>query len=360
MALRSALTRLLTTSHKCVVVTAGRAQGTAAAAAKDAEEVKKPAKLAKVAFSWQDPLDLECQLTEEEIMIRDTFRNYCQEKLMPRILMANRHEHFHREIVSEMGELGVLGPTIKGCLRITEGKNIQIELEVSRRRITNSPVADIAVVWARCEDGRVRGFILERGMKGFTTPKIEGKFSLRASATGMILMDEVEVPNENLLPHISGLGGPFGCLNNARYGIAWGALGAAEFCFHAARQYTLDRIQFGVPLARNQLMQKKMADMLTEITIGLQSCLTLGRLIDKKKAAPEMISMLKRNSCGKALDIARQARDMLGGNGIADEYHIIRHVMNLEAVNTYEGTHDIHALILGRAITGLQAFTVEK
>ncbi|MEQ2174886.1 hypothetical protein GOODEAATRI_012335, partial [Goodea atripinnis] len=194
--------------------------------------------------------------------------------------------------------------------------------------ITNSPVADVAVVWAKCDDGKVRGFILERGMKGFSTPKIEGKFSLRASATGMILMDEVEVPEENLLPKASGLGGPFGCLNNARYGIAWGALGAAEFCFHAARQYTLDRIQFGVPLARNQLMQKKMADMLTEITIGLQSCLQL---------APEMISMLKRNSCGKALDIARQARDMLGGNGIADEYHIIRHVMNLEAVNTYEG-----------------------
>ncbi|XP_038163200.1 glutaryl-CoA dehydrogenase, mitochondrial-like [Cyprinodon tularosa] len=362
MALRSALTRLLTTSHKCVVVTAGRAQGTAAAAAKDAEEVKKPAKLAKVAFSWQDPLDLDCQLTEEEIMIRDTFRNYCQEKLMPRILMANRHEHFHREIVSEMGELGVLGPTIKGygcagtsyvaygliarevervdsgyrsvmsvqsslvmhpiyaygteaqkekyrprlargeivgCFGLTEPNHGSDPSSMETRAkynpssgtfsisgaktwITNSPVADIAVVWARCEDGRVRGFILERGMKGFTTPKIEGKFSLRASATGMILMDEVEVPNENLLPHISGLGGPFGCLNNARYGIAWGALGAAEFCFHAARQYTLDRIQFGVPLARNQLMQKKMADMLTEITIGLQSCLTLGRLIDKK------------------------------------------------------------------------------
>uniref|UniRef100_A0A3Q2QQP5 Glutaryl-CoA dehydrogenase, mitochondrial n=1 Tax=Fundulus heteroclitus TaxID=8078 RepID=A0A3Q2QQP5_FUNHE len=398
MALRSALTRLLTSSQKCVVVTAGRAQSTAAAAAKDAEEVKTAPKAAKVAFSWQDPLDLEGQLTEEEIMIRDTFRNYCQEKLMPRILMANRHEHFHREIVSEMGELGVLGPTIKGygcagtsyvaygliarevervdsgyrsvmsvqsslvmhpiyaygteaqkekylprlargeilgCFGLTEPNHGSDPSSMETRAkynpssgtfsisgaktwITNSPVADIAVVWARCEDGKVRGFILERGMKGFTTPKIEGKFSLRASATGMILMDEVEVPNENLLPHVSGLGGPFGCLNNARYGIAWGALGAAEFCFHAARQYTLDR------------------------------------------AAPEMISMLKRNSCGKALDIARQARDMLGGNGIADEYHIIRHVMNLEAVNTYEGTHDIHALILGRAITGLQSFTVDK
>lgn len=373
-------------------------------------------------------------------MIRDSFRTYCQEKLMPRILMANRNEVFHREIVSEMGEMGVLGPTIKGygcagtsyvaygliarevervdsgyrsamsvqsslvmhpinaygteeqkqkylpklargeilgCFGLTEpnhgsdpgGMETRAKYNPSSRTytltgsktwITNSPVADIAVVWAKCDDGKVRGFILERGMKGLSTPKIEGKFSLRASATGMILMDEVEVPEENLLPKASGLGGPFGCLNNARYGIAWGALGAAEFCFHAARQYTLDRIQFGVPLARNQLMQKKMADMLTEIAIGLQSCLQLGRLIDEKKASPEMISMLKRNSCGKALDIARQARDMLGGNGIADEYHIIRHVMNLEAVNTYEGTHDIHALILGRAITGLQSFTVGK
>eukprot|EP00064_Thunnus_orientalis_P007958 superscaffoldBa00000916_g7980 len=393
MALRS-FTRLLSNTQKCVAVTASRAQGTAAAAHKDAEEVKKPAKAPKVLFNWRDALDLEGQLTEEEIMIRDSFRDYCQEKLMPRILMANRHEHFHREIVSEMGELGVLGPTIKeaqkekylprlargeilGCFGLTEPNHGSdpssmetkakynpssgtFSISGAKTWITNSPVADIAVVWAKCEDGRVRGFILERGMKGFATPKIEGKFSLRASATGMILMDEVEVPQENLLPNVSGLAGPFGCLNNARYGIAWGALGAAEFCFHAARQYTLDRIQFGVPLARNQLMQKKMADMLTEITIGLQSCLTLGRLIDEKKVAPEMISMLKRNSCGKALDIARQARDMLGGNGIADEYHIIRHVMNLEAVNTYEGTHDIHALILGRAITGLQSFTVGK
>uniref|UniRef100_A0A8C3AU07 Glutaryl-CoA dehydrogenase, mitochondrial n=1 Tax=Cyclopterus lumpus TaxID=8103 RepID=A0A8C3AU07_CYCLU len=380
-------------------------------------------------------------LTEEEVMIRDSFRTYCQEKLMPRIVMANRNEVFHREIVSEMGEMGVLGPTIKGygCAGTsyvaygliarevesvdsgyrsvmsvqsslvmhpinaygTEEQKQKYLPKLGRRRntgnhhfkknkkkknsdefwvfrplwftpaypmfpfastlrITNSPVADIAIVWAKCDDGKIRGFILERGMKGLTTPKIEGKFSLRASATGMIVMDEVEVPEENLLPNVSGLAGPFGCLNNARYGIAWGALGAAEFCFHAARQYTLDRIQFGVPLARNQLMQKKMADMLTEITIGLQACLQLGRLIDAKRAAPDMISMLKRNSCGKALDIARQARDMLGGNGISDEYHIIRHVMNLEAVNTYEGTHDIHALILGRAITGLQSFTVGK
>uniref|UniRef100_A0A4W6F781 Glutaryl-CoA dehydrogenase, mitochondrial n=1 Tax=Lates calcarifer TaxID=8187 RepID=A0A4W6F781_LATCA len=420
MALRSTITRLLTNSQKCAVVTASRAQGTAAAAQKGTFFKSK------VPFNWRDALDLEGQLTEEEIMIRDSFRDYCQEKLMPRIIMANRHEHFHREIVSEMGELGVLGPTIKGygcagtsyvaygliarevervdsgyrsvmsvqsslvmhpinaygteaqkekylprlargeilgCFGLTEPNHGSdpssmetkakynpssgtFTISGAKTWITNSPVADIAVVWAKCEDGKVRGFILERGMKGFATPKIEGKFSLRAS--------------ENLLPNVSGLAGPFGCLNNARYGIAWGALGAAEFCFHAARQYTLDRIQFGVPLARNQLMQKKMADMLTEITIGLQSCLALGRLIDEKKASPEMISMLKRNSCGKALDIARQARDMLGGNGIADEYHIIRHVMNLEAVNTYEGTHDIHALILGRAITGLQSFTVGK
>lgn len=441
MALRSTAFRLLANTQKCATVLTSRAQGTVSALHKDAEEVPKAkAKSAKVPFDWRDALDLEGQLTEEEIMIRDSFRDYCQEKLMPRILMANRHEHFHREIVSEMGELGVLGPTIKGygcagtsyvaygliarevervdsgyrsvmsvqsslvmhpinaygteaqkekylprlargeilgCFGLTEPNHGSdpssmetkakynpssgtFSISGAKTWITNSPVADIAVVWAKCEDGRVRGFILERGMKGFNTPKIEGKFSLRASATGMILMDEVEVPQENLLPNVSGLAGPFGCLNNARYGIAWGALGAAEFCFHAARQYTLDRIQFGVPLARNQLMQKKMADMLTEITIGLQSCLALGRLIDEKKAAPEMISMLKRNSCGKALDIARQARDMLGGNGIADEYHIIRHVMNLEAVNTYEGTHDIHALILGRAITGLQSFTVGK
>uniref|UniRef100_A0A4W4GS90 Glutaryl-CoA dehydrogenase, mitochondrial n=1 Tax=Electrophorus electricus TaxID=8005 RepID=A0A4W4GS90_ELEEL len=371
-------------------------------------------------FNWRDALDLEGLLTEEEIMIRDTFRTYCQEKLMPRILMANRHEVFHREILNEMGELGVLGSTIKdygcagtsyvaygliarevervdsgyrsvmsvqsslvmhpinaygteeqkqkylprlargeilGCFGLTEPNHGSdpgsmetrakynpscrtFTLTGSKTWITNSPVADICVVWAKCDDGKVRGFILERGMKGLTTPKIEGKFSLRASSTGMIVMDDVEVPEENLLPNVSGLRGPFGCLNNARYGIAWGALGAAEFCFHTARQYTLDRTQFGVPLARNQLIDQK------------NNFLTI--------ASPDMISMLKRNSCGKALDIARQSRDMLGGNGIADEYHIIRHVMNLEAVNTYEGTHDIHALILGRAITGLQAFTVEK
>ncbi|XP_070704696.1 glutaryl-CoA dehydrogenase b [Pempheris klunzingeri] len=440
MALRGAASRLLVIPRRCAIISASRAQGTAAPARWDAEKTQQKTKAPKVQFNWQDALDLESQLTEDEIMIRDSFRTYCQEKLMPRILMANRNEVFHREIVSEMGEMGVLGSTINGygcagtsyvaygliarevervdsgyrsvmsvqsslvmhpinaygteeqkqkylpmlargeilgCFGLTEPNHGSdpssmetrakynpssrtYTLSGSKTWITNSPVADIAVVWAKCDDGKVRGFILERGMKGLSTPKIEGKFSLRASVTGMIVMDDVEVPEENLLPKASGLGGPFGCLNNARYGIAWGALGAAEFCFHAARQYTLDRIQFGVPLARNQLMQKKMADMLTEITIGLQSCLQLGRLIDEKRAAPDMISMLKRNSCGKALDIARQARDMLGGNGIADEYHIIRHVMNLETVNTYEGTHDIHALILGRAITGLQSFTVDK
>jgi glutaryl-CoA dehydrogenase len=223
--------------------------------------------------------------------------------------------------------------------------------------ITNSPIADIAVVWAKTEDNVIRGFVVERGMKGFTTPKIEGKFSLRASITGEISLQDVFVPAENLLPNVKGLGGPFGCLNNARYGISWGALGAAEFCWHAARQYTMDRKQFGRPLAANQLIQKKLADMQTEITLGLHACLRLGRMKDEGKAAPEAISMLKRNSCGKSLDIARMARDMHGGNGVSDEYHVIRHVMNLEAVNTYEGTHDIHALILGRAQTGLQAFT---
>jgi glutaryl-CoA dehydrogenase len=223
--------------------------------------------------------------------------------------------------------------------------------------ITNSPIADVMVVWAKTEDGVIRGFILERGMKGLSTPKIEGKFSLRASVTGEIVMEDVPVPEENLLPNVSGLKGPFGCLNNARYGIAWGALGAAEFCWHQARSYTLDRKQFGRPLAANQLIQKKLADMQTEITLGLQGCLRVGRLKDEGKAAPEMISLIKRNSCGKALDIARMARDMHGGNGVSDEFHVIRHVMNLEAVNTYEGTHDIHALILGRAQTGIQAFT---
>ncbi|XP_040202421.1 glutaryl-CoA dehydrogenase, mitochondrial isoform X1 [Rana temporaria] len=440
MSLTGSSLRLLRSVRHGIQVCAVRAQGTAAKQ-KDAS-VQKEKKSAKpqALFDWRDALCLDSQLTEDEIMIRDSFRSYCQEKLMPRILMANRQEAFDREIISELGELGVLGSTIKGygcagtsyvaygllarevervdssyrsvmsvqsslvmhpiaaygseeqkqkflpglargellgCFGLTEpnhgsdpgGMETRARynptsktytLNGSKTWITNSPIADLCVVWAVCEDGKVRGFLIERGTKGLSTPKIEGKFSLRASATGMILMDDVEIPEENLLPNVSGMGGPFGCLNNARYGIAWGALGAAEFCFHTARQYTLDRIQFGVPLARNQLIQKKLADMLTEITIGLQACLQLGRLKDEDKAAPEMISLLKRNSCGKSLDIARQARDMLGGNGICDEYHIIRHVMNLEAVNTYEGTHDVHALILGRAITGLQSFTVNK
>jgi glutaryl-CoA dehydrogenase len=388
----------------------------------------------KAEFNWEDPLLLEDQLTEEERMVRDTARNYAQDKLMPRVLEANRHEIFHREIMTELGELGLLGSTIDGygcagtnyvsygliarevervdsgyrsamsvqsslvmhpihaygteeqrqkylprlatgeivgCFGLTEpdhgsdpgGMKTRAKkasggyvLKGAKMWITNAPIADIAIVWAKTEDDVIRGFVVERGMKGFSTPKIEGKFSLRASITGEIVMDDVFVPEENLLPNVSGLKGPFGCLNNARYGISWGALGAAEFCWHAARQYTLDRKQFGRPLAANQLIQKKLADMQTEITLGLHACLRLGRLKDEGRAAPEAISMLKRNSCGKALDIARQSRDMHGGNGVADEFHVIRHVMNLEAVNTYEGTHDIHALILGRAQTGIQAF----
>ena len=388
----------------------------------------------KAEFNWEDPLLLEDQLSEEERMVRDTARNYAQDKLMPRVLLANRHEKFDREIMNELGELGLLGSTIDGygcagtnyvsygliarevervdsgyrsamsvqsslvmhpihaygteaqrekflprlatgeivgCFGLTEpdhgsdpgGMKTRAKkasggyvLKGAKMWITNSPIADIAVVWAKTDDDVIRGFIVERGMKGFSTPKIEGKFSLRASITGEIVLEDVFVPEENLLPNVSGLKGPFGCLNNARYGIAWGALGAAEFCWHAARQYTMDRKQFGKPLAANQLIQKKLADMQTEITLGLHACLRLGRLKDENRAAPEAISMLKRNSCGKSLDIARIARDMHGGNGVSDEYHVIRHVMNLEAVNTYEGTHDIHALILGRAQTGLQAF----
>jgi glutaryl-CoA dehydrogenase len=387
------------------------------------------------AFKWEDPLLFEDQLTEEERMVRDTARAFAEEKLMPRVLLANRHETFHREIMSEAGELGLLGATINGygcagvgyvaygliarevervdsgyrsavsvqsslvmypiyaygseeqrakflprlatgeivgCFGLTEpdhgsdpgGMKTRAtkvdggwSLKGAKMWITNSPIADIAVVWAKCStDEKIRGFIVERGMKGFSTPKIEGKFSLRASVTGEIVLDDVFVPDENLLPNVSGLKGPFGCLNRARYGISWGSMGAAEFCWHAARQYTLDRKQFGRPLAQNQLIQKKLADMQTEITLGLQGCLRLGRLMDEGTASPEAISLMKRNNCGKALDIARVARDMHGGNGIADEYHVIRHVMNLESVNTYEGTHDIHALILGRAQTGLQAF----
>lgn len=393
-------------------------------------------------FNWQDPLLFESQLSDEERMLRDQFHNYCQEKLMPRIIQANRKEDFDKAIMPEMGQLGVLGSTIQGygcagtsyvCYGLLTKELERVDssyrsamsvqsslvmhpineygteeqrqkylpklatgeligafgltepnhgsdpgsmetrakynpqsktytLDGTKSWITNSPIADVFIVWAKADDvqNQIRGFILERGMKGLTTPKIEGKFSLRASITGQIAMDGVEVPAENLLPNASGLAGPFGCLNNARYGIAWGVLGAAEFCLETARQYTLDRPQFGKPLAKNQLIQKKLADMLTEITLAQQASLQVGRLKDLGLAAPEMISLIKRNNCGKALDIARNARDMLGGNGICDEYHVIRHVMNLEAVNTYEGTHDIHALILGRAITGLQAFTAGK
>jgi glutaryl-CoA dehydrogenase len=385
-------------------------------------------------FDWADPLLLDDVLSEEERMVRDSARDYCQEKLFPRVLAANRHERFDREIMNEMGALGFLGATIEGygcagvnyvcygliarevervdsgyrsamsvqsslvmhpihafgseaqrqkylpklasgdwvgCFGLTEpdhgsdpaGMTTRAteapggyRLNGAKMWITNSPIADVLVVWAKTEDDVIRGFILEKGMKGLSAPKIEGKFSLRASATGEIVMDDVFVPEENLLPGVRGLRGPFSCLNSARYGIAWGALGAAEFCWHAARNYTLERRQFGRPLAANQLIQKKLVDMQTEITLGLHACLRLGRLKDEGRDTPEMVSILKRNNCGKALDIARAARDMHGGNGIADEYHVIRHVMNLEAVNTYEGTHDIHALILGRAQTGIAAF----
>ena len=391
--------------------------------------------MAKQTFKWDDPFLLNDQLTDEERMIRDTARRYCQDKLMPRVLEANRNEVFHREIMNEMGAIGLLGSTIPeeyggaglnhvsygliarevervdsgyrsamsvqsslvmypihaygtedqrkkylpklatgewiGCFGLTEPNHGSDPGSMETRAkkvdggyimhgnkmwITNSPIADVFVVWAKL-DGEIRGFILEKGMKGLSAPKIEGKFSLRASSTGEIVMDEVFVPDENIFPEVSGLKGPFGCLNKARYGIGWGALGAAEFCWHAARQYTLDRPQFGRPLAANQIIQLKLANMMTEITLGLQGALRVGRLIDEDKNTPEMISLIKRNSCGKALDIARTARDMHGGNGISDEYHVIRHVMNLEAVNTYEGTHDIHALILGRAQTGIQSFS---
>ncbi len=386
------------------------------------------------AFQWDDPLLLEEQLSEEERLVRDSARAYCQDKLMSRVLQANRDEVFHREIMTEMGALGFLGATIDGygcagvnsvcygliarevervdsgyrsamsvqsslvmhpihaygtesqrqkylpklatgewvgCFGLTEpdagsdpaamktrAKSADggYVLSGAKMWITNSPIADVFVVWAKDDSGAIRGFILEKGMKGLSAPKIEGKFSLRASTTGEIVMDQVFVPEENLLPNVTGLKGPFGCLNNARYGIAWGSMGAAEFCWHAARQYTLDRQMFGRPLAGTQLIQKKLADMQTEITLGLTGAVRLGRLKDEGRAAPEAISLMKRNNCGKALDIARVARDMHGGNGVADEYHVIRHCMNLEAVNTYEGTHDVHALILGRAQTGIAAF----
>ena len=405
--------------------------------AEPAEKIETKTAEQRANFQWDDPFLLEQQLTEEERMIRDAAHDYCQGKLFPRILEANRHEIFDREIMTELGELGFLGATLPeefgcagvsytcygliareveridsgyrsamsvqsslvmhpihafgsdaqrkkylpklatgewvGCFGLTEpdagsdpGSMRTVakktdggyRLKGAKMWITNSPIADVFVVWAKSEahDGKIKGFILEKGMKGLSAPKIEGKFSLRASVTGEIVMDDVEVPEDNLLPNAEGLKGPFSCLNRARYGIAWGALGAAEFCWHAARQYTLDRKMFGKPLAQTQLIQKKLADMQTEISIGLQACLRAGHLMDEGKLAPEAISLIKRNSCGKALDIARQARDMHGGNGVADEYHVIRHVMNLEAVNTYEGTHDVHALILGRAQTGLQAF----
>jgi glutaryl-CoA dehydrogenase len=384
-------------------------------------------------FNWQDPLLLEEELSEEEKMVRDSARDYAQEKLLPRVREAFREERFDREIMNEMGKLGFLGATIHGygcagvnyvcyglvarevervdsgyrsvlsvqsslvmgpindfgteeqkqkylpklatgemigCFGLTEpdhgsdagglktrAKKVDggYVLTGNKMWISNSPFADVMIVWAKLDDV-IRGFILERGMKGLSTPKIEGKFSLRASVTGEIVMDEVFVPEANLLPGVTGLRGPFTCLDNARYGIAWGALGAAETCWHAARDYTLSRHAFGKPLAATQLIQKKLADMMTEITLGLHACLRLGRLKDQGKATPEMVSILKRNSTGKSLDIARAARDMHGGNGIMDEYPVIRHMMNLETVNTYEGTHDIHALILGRAQTGIAAF----
>jgi glutaryl-CoA dehydrogenase len=386
-------------------------------------------------FAWDDPLLFDEQLTAEERMVRETARDYAQDKLMPRVTEAFRHERSDPAIFREMGELGLLGSTLPeryggaalsyvcygliarevervdsgyrsmmsvqsslvmhpihaygseaqrdkylrrlargeliGCFGLTEpnhgsdpGSMITrarsvpggYRLSGAKMWISNSPIADVFVVWAKTDDGMIRGFVLDKGMKGLSAPKIEGKFSLRTSVTGEIVMDDVFCPEEQHLPGVEGLAGPFGCLNSARYGIAWGALGAAEFCWHAARQYTLDRTQFGRPLAANQLIQKKLADMQTEIALGLQGCLRLGRLKDEGKAAPEITSIMKRNSCGKALEIARMARDMHGGNGIVDEFHVIRHMLNLETVNTYEGTHDVHALILGRAQTGIAAF----
>ena len=394
----------------------------------------KAAKSHFTQFAWDDALKLDDQLSEDERAIRDAAKAYCQDKLFPRVLLANRHETFDREILNEMGEMGFLGATIEGygcagvsytaygliarevervdsgyrsafsvqsslvmypislfgsdaqkdkylpkmargewvgCFGLTEpdagsdpasmrsrAKAVDggFLLNGSKPWITNSPIADVLLVWAKDDAGDIRGFLLEKGMKGLSTPKIDGKFSLRASVTGMIMMSDVFVPAENMLPDVKGLRGPFSCLNSARYGIAWGALGAAEFCWQAARDYTMQRMMFGRPLAATQLIQKKLADMQTEITLGLHAVLQLGRLMESGKASPPAISLLKRNNCGKALDIARQARDIHGGNGISDEYHVIRHVMNLETVNTYEGTHDVHALILGRAQTGIQAF----
>ncbi|HEV7338406.1 MULTISPECIES: acyl-CoA dehydrogenase [Bosea] len=403
-----------------------------------AEAARKTAHSHKLAqFSWEDPFLLDEQLSEDERLIRDTARQYAQEKLQPRVAEAYLEEKTERGIFNEMGELGLLGVTVPeeygcaganyvsyglvarevervdsgyrsmmsvqsslvmypiyaygdenqrkkylpklgsgewvGCFGLTEpdagsdpaGMKTRAEkvadgykLTGSKMWISNSPIADVFVIWAKsvAHDNEIRGFILEKGMKGLSAPKVGGKLSLRASITGEVVMDGVIVPEENLLPNVSGLKGPFGCLNRARYGISWGAMGAAEDCFHRARQYGLDRKQFNKPLAQTQLYQKKLADMVTEITLGLQGSLRVGRLLDEGKMAPEMISLVKRNNCGKALDIARAARDMHGGNGISIEYHVMRHAANLETVNTYEGTHDVHALILGRAVTGLQAF----
>jgi glutaryl-CoA dehydrogenase len=391
--------------------------------------------MAKAQFCWEDPLLLDAQLTQDECMIRDAAREYCQGRLLPRITEAFRHERTDPGIFREMGDMGLLGPTIPaeyggaglnyvsyglvarevervdsgfrsmmsvqsslvmvpifnfgteaqkqkylpklasgewiGCFGLTEPNHGSdpgsmetkartapggYRLSGSKMWITNAPIADVFVVWAKDDAGAIRGFVLDKGMAGLSAPAIHGKVGLRASITGEIVMDDVFVPEENAFPEVRGLKGPFTCLDSARYGIAWGALGAAEFCWHAARQYTLDRKQFGRPLAANQLVQKKLADMQTEITLGLQGCLRLGRMKDEGTASVEITSIMKRNSCGKALDIARTARDMLGGNGISDEFGVIRHVVNLEVVNTYEGTHDIHALILGRAQTGIAAF----
>ncbi len=391
--------------------------------------------MADAVFDWGDPLLFEQQLSEEERMVRDNAKRFCEDRLLPRVRDDFRHERFDPAVMADMGRMGFLGATLPereggaglsyvcygliareveridsgyrsimsvqsalvmypisaygseaqkrkflpklaageiiGCFGLTEPDHGSDPGSMSTRAekvdggyrlngaktwITNSPYAHVAVVWAKDNDNRIRGFLVERGSKGFSTPKIEGKFSLRASPTGEIVLQDCFVPEENLLPNVRGLAGPFGCLNRARFGIAWGAMGAAEFCWRAARQYVLDRMQFGRPLAANQLVQKKLADMQTEIALGLNAALRLGRLMDQGKCAPEMISLLKRNNCGKALEIARVARDMHGGNGIADEFNVIRHVLNLEAVNTYEGTHDIHALILGRAQTGIQAF----
>jgi glutaryl-CoA dehydrogenase len=394
----------------------------------------KPTAIADAAAGWDDPLDLEGQLTEDERMVRDTARDYAQDKLFPRVLKAYRDEDFDREIMNEMAALGLLGPTIPeeyggagmgyvaygliareiervdsgyrsamsvqsslvmhpiyafgseaqkkkylpklakaemvGCFGLTEpdhgsdpGSMVTRAEKVSggyklngaKTWITNAPIADLAVVWAKL-DGVIRGFIVERGTEGFSTPKIEGKLSLRCSITGEIVLTDAVVPEENLLPNVKGLAGPFGCLHRARAGIAWGALGAAEFCWHRARDYVLQRKQFGRPLAANQLVQRKLADMQTEIALGLQGALQLGRLLEQGRDTPAAVSLMKRNNCGKALEIARTARDMHGGNGISDEFHVMRVLANLETVNTYEGTHDIHALILGRAQTGIQAF----